>query len=81
MLCPVIDGEIILRPNGSGGWSGSIKEDRFPSRGLYWWRGDHWETISERTETIWLDLVSKRRHIDTFTIARNNSLPPGCELE
>lgn len=80
-LCPSIDGSLYIARNGNGGWTASIFEDKFPSRGLYMWRGDHFETISEREETIWLDLASSRRNIEQMRIKRDESLPPGCELE
>ena len=81
MFCPAIEGDLVLRPNGWGGWTGSISDKPFPSRGVYFWRGDHWDTISERTEGIWLDLMTKRRHIDALNIAAANALPSGCEIE
>ena len=80
-ICPPIDGRLVITPNGSGGWVGNILEDKFPSRGLYWWRNGTWETISQRPEGIWTDLYSKRRHVEQFRIERDQSLPPGCTLQ
>lgn len=82
IVCPAINGKLILTSNGNGGWNGNINEDKFPSRGLYKWNGSSWSTISERAETIWLDLFTRRRHIERLTIARDQeTMPPGCNLE
>jgi hypothetical protein len=80
LLCPAIDGRIELKRDSNGGWTANINEDRYPSRGIYRWTGDHWATVSEREETIWLDLISRRKHIEILRIARDNALQ-GCEVE
>ncbi len=61
-MCPAIDGTLTIRSDGNGGWLADINEDMFPSRGLYLWQGDHFQTISERPETIWLDLITEPRY-------------------
>lgn len=81
ILCPAINGMLVLRRDGNGGWVGNINEDKFPSRGLYKLNGTRWDVVSERSETIWLDLASKRRHIERIRIARDEAMPPGCMLQ
>ncbi len=80
-LCPAIDGRFVIAGNASNGWSANVNEDKFPSRGIYFKRNGQWETVSERQETIWLDLGSKRRNIEFLRISRDQAMPPGCELQ
>ncbi len=58
-----------------------MNEDKYPARGMYWWRGDYWQTISERPQGISLDLYGWRKHIEDLRIARDAALPPGCVLQ
>lgn len=79
-LCPSIDGTMVLRKGLDGVWSGNVNEDKFPSRGLYWLTNAQFRMISERKETIWLDLFSWRKHIEDFRL----SIPPcpdRCNLQ
>jgi hypothetical protein len=80
IFCPAIDGKMTLRPSG-GGYTGNIEEDQFPSRGLYKWNGSGWTTISERTETILLDLALRRKSKEKLQIERDKAIPPGCNLQ
>lgn len=80
-LCPAINGRLIFKGNADGTWNANVKEDLFPSRGLYRWNGSSFEVIDERTETTALDLVSWRQKIQDLKIARDNAMPPGCHLE
>lgn len=81
MVCPSINGKMVFTPDGNGGFTADVNEDKFPSRGAYKWNGSSWDTINERPETIWLDLMSWRRSAQKLQIERDNSLPPVCELE
>lgn len=74
------------RENGSEerrqrGWTGNVNEDKYPSRGLYWWRGSYWQTISEREEGIFFDLYSLNKSKEKIEISRNAAMPPGCQLQ
>lgn len=78
MACAPIDGYMILRSDGNGGWTGNVVEDKFPARGIYVWRGDHWETISERKQGAFYDLYGWVKHIEDLRIARDAAMPAGC---
>jgi hypothetical protein len=79
--CPAIDGTIRFRPDGQGGWTADITEDKFPSRGIYKWNGSSFTKISEREGSIWLDLMTNRKNVERIRIERDNSLPPTCSLQ
>jgi hypothetical protein len=81
VLCPTIEGKMTLVSDGNGGFTANVNEDKYPSRGLYKWNGSSWQTLSERRETIWLDLGTWRRHIESLKIARDESMPAGCNLQ
>lgn len=81
VTCPAIEGTLTLGSDGSGGWTGNIAEDKYPSRGLYQWNGSGWNVISEREQRMLLDLFLTRQNIERLKIARDESLPSGCDLE
>lgn len=70
IVCPSIDGRMVFRGDGNGGWSVNVNEDKLPSRGLYLWNGNGWQVISEREERIWLDLYGWQRHVERIRSSR-----------
>lgn len=79
--CPAIDGTMRFTPDGQGGWTANVSEDKFPSRVLYKWNGSAFMKLSERDGTIWIDLMTGRKSQERVRIERDNSLPPGCNLQ
>lgn len=81
IICPSIDGRLVLRSDGSGGWTGSINEDKYPARGIYLWSGGDWRVIDERRQSTLFDLYGWRKHIEDLRISRNTCMPEGCNVQ
>lgn len=78
LACPAIDGSIELTPLSNGNFSATLSEDPYPSRGLYQWTGSDWNTISERTQGIWLDLFMARQRKERLQLERDALRTDNC---